>query len=400
MNNISGKNIVLGISGGIAAYKSVELLRLLVRQGASVRVVMTRNACSFVPPLTFKALSGHEVCVDLFEEGSGTSIRHIEWATEADAVIIAPATANVIGKLACGIADDALTTLMLAVTSPRMICPSMNTNMYENLALQRNLDRLSDDGYFIVEPGTGELACGTSGAGRMPEPPVIVDRLCRMLSPDDLAGRKVLVTAGPTREPIDPVRFISNHSSGKMGYALAAAAEHRGADVVLVSGPVCIPPPVNVDVVNVQSAEEMASAVLSRTDGVHIIVMVAAVGDYRVSNPADSKIKKSGAGLVLELQENRDILKEVGSRKDRQVVVGFAAETDDLVKNARAKLLKKNVEILVANMVAGKGSAFGADTNQAHLFFKDGREEQLPRMSKAELADIILDRAKEFLPDL
>jgi len=395
---INGKQIILGVCGGIAAYKSVELLRLLVKQGARVRVIMTENARDFVGPLTFEALSGEAVCTSLFDDRADGAIRHIEWARQADAVIIAPATANILGKLAAGIADDALSTFMLAVTSPRMLCPSMNSAMYENRAVQRNLDILEQDGYVIVEPGTGELACGTSGVGRMPDPEILFDRLCAMLSPKDLTGRKVLVTAGPTCEAIDPVRFISNRSSGKMGYSLAAAAEYRGAEVILVSGPTNLAPPVNVETVAVESAGQMAEAVFSRMADTDIIVKVAAVGDYRVETPADRKIKKSGqAGLPLALVENIDILKEIGARKKAgQVVVGFAAETHDLAVNARAKLAAKKVDLLVANPVAGDESAFGADTNQATLFYKDGTEEQLPRMDKAKLAHAILDRVAKL----
>ena len=395
---ISGKQIVLGVSGGIAAYKSVELLRLLVKQEAMVRVIMTKNACAFVGPLTFEALSGERVCTSLFDNREDASIRHIEWAREADAVIVAPATACILGKLAGGMADDALSTFLLAVTAPRMLCPSMNSAMYEHPAVQRNLDILAKDGYVIVAPGTGELACGTSGVGRMPEPEIIFDRLCAMLSPKDLAGKKVLVTAGPTYEVIDPVRFISNRSSGKMGYAVAAAAEYRGAQVVLVTGPTNLAPPVNVETVPVESADQMAEAVFSRMVDADIIVKVAAVGDYRVETIADRKIKKSGQqSLTLALKENIDILKEVGARKKaNQVVVGFAAETHDLAVNAKAKLAVKKVDLLVANPVAGQETAFGAETNHATLFYKDGTEEQLPRMSKAKLAHAILDRVAKL----
>ncbi|MFZ5565207.1 MAG: bifunctional phosphopantothenoylcysteine decarboxylase/phosphopantothenate--cysteine ligase CoaBC [Thermodesulfobacteriota bacterium] len=391
---INGKRIVLGVCGGIAAYKSVELLRLLVKQGARVRVVMTQYACDFVAPLTFEALSGQKVCTSLFDNREDASIRHIEWARETDAVIIAPATANILGKLAAGIADDALSTFMLAVTAPRMLCPSMNSAMYENRAVQRNLDVLEQDGYVIVEPGTGELACGTSGVGRMPEPEIIFDRLRAMLSPKDLAGKTVLVTAGPTCEAIDPVRFISNRSSGKMGYALAAAAEYRGADVVLITGPTNLAPPVNVETVAVESAQQMADEVFARMAGADIIIKVAAVADYRAKAAADRKIKKNGKGtLALTLVENIDILKEIGTRKKKkQVVVGFAAETHDLAKNARAKLAAKKADLLVANPVAGDDTAFGADTNQATLFYKDGAEEPLPRMRKTDLANAILNR--------
>ncbi|MFP4040583.1 MAG: bifunctional phosphopantothenoylcysteine decarboxylase/phosphopantothenate--cysteine ligase CoaBC [Desulfosudaceae bacterium] len=397
--NLKDKTIVLAVSGGIAAYKSVELLRLMIRQGASVRVIMTANACAFVAPLTFEALSGNKVCRGLFEEDRDASIQHIEWARQADAVVVAPATANIIGKLAGGIADDALSTLMLAVTVPVLVCPSMNTHMYRNRAVLRNLERLRDDGYTVLEPGTGELACGTSGAGRMPEPDIIVNRLLRLLSPDDLTGKKVLVTAGPTREPIDPVRFISNRSSGKMGYALAMAAEFRGARVTLVSGPTGLEPPLNVELVPVQTAADMADTVLSRLEEFDVIVKVAAVGDYRVTETAAHKIKKESAEApTLRLSQNPDILKEISRKKRRRTVVaGFAAETRHLEENARKKLAEKDLDLIIVNQVAGEKSAFDADDNQVHLFFKDGREEPLPRMAKTALADLIWDRLRDLM---
>ena len=390
---IAGRRIVLGVSGGIAAYKSAELLRALVKRGAAVQVMMTANACRFVGPTTFEALSGGPVCCDLFADGRNGPIPHIEWARQAEAVVVAPATANIIAKLAAGIADDALSTLMLAVTAPTLICPSMNTHMYESRAVQRNLAVLREDGYDVLAPGVGDLACGTAGAGRMPEPDVIADRVCRLLVPKDMSGKKVLITAGPTREPIDPVRFISNHSSGRMGYALARAAEHRGADVTLVSGPVSLAPPVNVERLSVTTAAEMAEATLARLPDSHIIIMVAAVGDYQADTVAAHKIKKGAKPeLTLRLKETRDILKEAGRKKKKQVLVGFAAETQSLMKNARAKLTAKNVDLIVANPVAGKDSAFGSDTNEVGLLFKDGREERLPRLDKEHLAHLLLDR--------
>jgi phosphopantothenoylcysteine decarboxylase/phosphopantothenate--cysteine ligase len=397
---IEGRNIVVGVSGGIAAYKSAELVRALVKKGADVRVMMTENACRFVRPLTYEALSGNPVCVDLFDGSEDAAIRHIEWAGQAEAVVIAPATADIIGKMAAGIADDALTTFLLAVTAPVLVCPAMNTNMYKNRAVQRNLNLLRKDGYEILEPGSGELACGTTGPGRMPEPPVIADRVCRLLVPKDMAGKKVLVTAGPTREPIDPVRFISNHSSGRMGYALARAAEYRGAAVTLITGPVNLAPPVNVDMVPVETAEEMAEATLARMGASHIVIKVAAVGDFRAEKVAAQKIKKTGRSeLVLTLKENRDILKEAGRQKKDQVLVGFAAETQDLVKNAGKKLGEKNADMIVANMVAGEDSAFGSTTNEVCLLYKDGRQERLPRQDKERLAHVILNRILDLAPD-
>ncbi len=392
---IKNKNIILGVAGGIAAYKSVELLRLLVKQGARVRVAMTSSACKFVGPLTFEALSGQKVCTDLFE-GDDASIQHIKWADDADAVIIAPATANIIGKFANGIADDALSTLILAVTAPVLICPAMNTHMYENRAVQRNIDILEGDGYHIMEPGSGELACGTSGPGRMPEPEIILDRLICCLTPKDYKGKKVLVTAGPTREKIDPVRFISNPSSGKMGYAVARAAEHRGADVILVSGPVDIMPPLNVKVIHTESAKEMAASVLEHFKHSDVVIKTAAVSDYRTKKVAKQKIKKTKTAMSLDLQKNMDILKELGKKKKSQVLVGFAAETQDLKKNAEKKLKAKNLDIIAGNLVGSPNSGFGTDTNRVTLFLKGGNVKKLPEMEKDEVADILLDQVKKI----
>jgi phosphopantothenoylcysteine decarboxylase/phosphopantothenate--cysteine ligase len=391
-NILKDKKIVLGVCGGIAAYKVVELLRFLQKKGARVRVVMTRNAKAFVGPMTFEAISGQPVLTSLFDEGEDASIKHIKWAEEAEAVIIAPVTANVIGKLAGGLADDALTTFMLAVTCPKLVCPSMNTNMYENVSVQRNLDTLAADGYFVVEPGTGELACGTSGAGRLPEPDFIVDRLLHSLCPKDLKDKKVLVTAGPTQEPIDPVRYVSNHSSGKMGYAIARAAEYRGAKVVLVSGPTSLQTPLEIDLINVTTAQEMYEAVSDQMENAHIIIKVAAVADYRPKDPADRKIKKKNDTMELSLEKNIDILKEIGKKKKNQVVVGFAAETQDLQDNAVKKLKEKNLDMIAGNLVGSPDSGFGADTNKVTLFFKDGTHEALEMMEKDAVAHIILDR--------
>lgn len=392
MTVIKNKNIVLGVCGGIAAYKSVELLRLLKKQGANVRVIMTENAGAFVGPTTFEALSGEAVCISLFEKTSDASIRHIDWAEEADVVVIAPATANIIGKLANGIADDALSTFMLAVTSPICICPSMNTHMYQSRAVQRNLETLKSDGYFIIEPGAGELACGTTGPGRLPKPEDIVDRLLKMLTIKDMKDKKVLVTAGPTWEAIDPVRFITNPSSGKMGYALARAAEYRGGDVILISGPTNIPDPLNVNVVRIKTAQEMAQAVFENMEDCHIIIKAAAVSDYSPKEKEKHKIKKDNDEMIIDLTKNQDILKELGKRKKDQVLVGFAAETRDLEKNAGKKLKEKNLDIIAGNLVGDSSSGFGVDTNKVTLFYKDGTKESMPEMTKDEVAHILLDR--------
>ncbi len=389
---INKKNIVLGVCGGIAAYKSVELLRLLIKQGANVRVIMTQNAREFVGPLTFEALCGRAVCTSLFEKGVDASIRHIEWAEQADVVVIAPATANIVGKLAGGVADDALSTFIMAVTCPVVLCPSMNTHMFANKAVQRNVAQLKTDGYFVIEPETGKLACGITGPGRLPEPADIMDRLMRCLAPQDLEGKKVLVTAGPTREPIDPVRFISNPSSGKMGYAVARAGEHRGGRIVLITGPTDLPDPNNVTVIRVQTAREMGEKVFEHFKDSDIVIKAAAVSDFRPKDQANQKIKKGNDQELLALEKNQDILKELGRRKESQVLVGFAAETENLEKYAKKKLVDKNLDMIAGNLVGHPFSGFGSDTNEMTLFFKDGTKEPLAVMDKEEVAHILLDR--------
>lgn len=389
------KNIVLGVCGGIAAYKSVELLRQLVKLGARVRVMMTRSAARFVGPMTFEVLSENQVCVDLFDEKDDAAIRHIAWAEAAHGVVIAPATANMVAKLAHGIADDALSTFMLAVCCPVMICPSMNSNMFEHPAHRRNLDQLLTDGCHVLAPGEGDLACGTTGPGRLPEPAEIVDRLASFLTTNDLAGRNVLVTAGPTREAIDPVRFVSNPSSGKMGYAIARAAEYRGARVTLVSGPVGLEPPINVTMVPVVTANDMAEAVFTRLEDSHVVVKVAAVSDYRPVQTAPHKIKKGERRLQLTLERTTDILKTIGARKHHQFVVGFAAETQDMEVYALEKLQEKRLDMIAANLIGPPDSGFASDTNRITLFFADGRQEKLDIMDKDRLAHLILDRVVE-----
>jgi phosphopantothenoylcysteine decarboxylase / phosphopantothenate---cysteine ligase len=389
---IEKKNIILGVSGGIAAYKSVELLRLLVKQGANVRVMMTENAQWFVGPLTFEALSAQPVCTDLFEKNDDASIRHIQWAEAADAVVIAPATANIIGKLSGGIADDALSTFLLAVTCPVIVCPSMNTHMFESRAVQRNLETLRADGHFIVAPESGTLACGTTGPGRLPEPEDIVDRISYYLSTNDLKDKKILVTSGPTREPVDPVRFISNPSSGKMGFAVARAAEYRGGAVTLITGPTHLSDPNNVKVIRIQTAREMARAVFENMEHSDIIIKTAAVSDYRPKDPGTQKIKKEKGEQVLYLERTQDILKEIGRRKKDQILVGFAAETENLEQHAETKRVEKNLDIIVGNIVGEPSSGFGADTNKVTLFYKDGTQEPLPVMGKDAVAHILLDR--------
>lgn len=388
---LQGKNVTLGVTGGIAAYKSVELLRLLTKAGASVRVMMTENARWFVGPGTFQALSGQPVCTSVFEEGDA-AIRHIDWAQSTDLAVIAPATANCIGKLAGGIADDALSTYMLAVTAPVVICPAMNTNMYQHPSVQRNLDILRGYGHFLIEPDAGQLACGTVGPGRLPEPAFIMEKLAAVMAPDDFAGQTVLVTAGPTREAIDPVRFISNPSSGKMGFAIANAARQRGANVKLVCGPVELPDPVDVDVHRVTSAQEMHDCVMQLIDDVDIVIKTAAVSDYRPTSPAAHKIKKTADHLTLILEKTQDILREIGQQKGSRRVIGFAAETEDLKKNASQKLKEKNLDLIVGNVIGEPGSGFSGDTNKVTFFYPDGTAEPMDVMEKERVAHGLLDR--------
>jgi len=385
------KTIVLGVSGGIACYKSVEIVRQLQKAGASVYVIMTQNAARFVGPLTFEAISGNPVCIELFDTKTETRFHHIQWAEMADAVVVAPATANVLAKTAHGVADDALTTFLLAVQSPVLLCPSMNTRMWENRAVQDNINIIKKRNIKILTPATGELACGTSGAGRQPDANIIVSHVNHLLSPKDLTEKKVLVTAGPTHEYIDPVRFISNPSSGKMGYAIAEAALCRGADVILISGPTQLDIPSGIRFISVQTADEMANAVFEFEANMDIIIKAAAVADYKVARRSEQKIKKNDDCLQIDLKKNTDILMELGRRKKDQFLVGFAAETQNLIKNAQQKLYKKNLDMIVANLIGSKDSGFQSDTNRVTLFFQDGRQKSLPLETKETIANFILD---------
>lgn len=394
---LQGKNIVLGVTGGIAAYKAVELLRLLTKAGAAVHVIMTKSAQEFVTPLTFQTLSMNPVTTDLFNLISEQEIGHISLADRADLFIIAPATANVIGKVAGGIADDMLTTTIMATKAPVLFAPAMNVNMYCNPLYRENEEKLRHHGYLFVEPVKGMLACGWEGEGKLQDPQVIFQAAVAALSPKDLAGERLLVTAGPTREELDPIRFISNHSSGKMGYAIAAAAARRGAAVTLVTGPTSLPVPWGVATVPVISARQMRDEVLKRAEESSIVVMSAAVADYRPKDRADGKIKKGEDGQLLELVKNPDILHELGTRKGNRVLVGFAAETDDLLINAGEKLQRKNLDLLVANDVGMEGAGFNVDTNIVKLLFRGGRVEDVPLMEKADLANLILNRVAELL---
>ena len=392
-----GKNILLGVTGGIAAYKAVEIVSRLRKAGAAVHVIMTEGATKFVAPLTFREISGNPVVHTMWDEPKTWNVEHIALAQWADCFVIAPATANMIGKIASGIADDMLSTVVMAATSPVMIAPAMNTNMYHNPITQQNMAKLHQLGYHIIEPAAGMLACGIEGVGRLPEPVVVVGAIQALFAAQsDLKGKKVLVTAGGTREPIDPVRYIGNRSSGKMGYALAEAAVKRGAQVVLVSGPVSLTPPVGVQFIPVETAQEMRAAVLAEFADSDIVIKAAAVADYRVSCQSIQKIKKTNEPLLLVLEKNPDILAELGRIKTQQILVGFAAETENLIAHAAEKLQRKNADLIVANDVTQRGAGFNADTNIVKLLYKNGKVEELPQMAKKKLADVIFDKIRNL----
>ena len=389
---LAGKKIVLGVTGGIAAYKSAELVRELVRAKAQVWVIMTRNAREFVTPLTFQTLSGNPVSTDLFNLLGESEIGHISLADRADILVIVPATANIIGKIAGGIADDLLSTVVFATRAPVLLAPAMNVHMWENPICRDNIHKLRARGYHFIDPEAGELACGYEGKGRLAEIPAVVEEIRFVLSPKDFVGETVLVTAGPTVEDLDPVRFLSNRSSGKMGYALAKAARRRGAEVILVNGPTSLPPPPKVRRISVRSALEMREAVFHHLEKASILLMAAAVSDYRPKQAAGHKVKKTSAPAALELERNPDILSEAGRSKGNRLFVGFAAETQNLLKNAKEKLAQKNLDLIVANDVSQPGAGFRVDTNIAKIIDRSGRAEKLPLMSKEDLADRILDR--------
>jgi phosphopantothenoylcysteine decarboxylase / phosphopantothenate---cysteine ligase len=389
---LKGKKIVLGVTGGIAAYKAAELVRELVRAEAEIYVVMTKSAQAFVTPLTFQTLSGNKVVTELFSLIEESEIGHISLADRAEVMVIAPATANVIGKIASGIADDLLTTIVMATQAPVLIAPAMNVHMWENPLCQENIRKLRSRGYHFIDPEAGELACGYEGKGRLAEVPTIAQRIRGLLSPQDLRGETVLITAGPTEEPIDPVRFISNRSSGKMGFSLASAATRRGAEVLLVSGPTDLLFPPGVKGIRVQTAAEMHDAVLGNLEKSSILIMAAAVSDYRPRQRSPEKIKKSSGSLVVDLELNPDILAEAGKRKGNCFIVGFAAETENLLQNARRKLAEKNLDLIVANDVSQPGAGFQVDTNIAKFIEPNGHIDDLPLMSKEELADRLFSR--------
>lgn len=392
MNNLKDKCVVLAVSGGIAVYKAIELLRLLTKSGADVHVIMTRAAQEFITPLSFQTLSSNPVHTELFNLIAEREIGHISLADRADLFVVAPATANVIGKIACGIADDMLTTTVMATKAPVLIAPAMNVNMYTNPIYRENEARLGRLGYLFVAPVCGALACGWEGQGKLAAPEVIFEAALAALSDKDLAGRTIMVTAGPTREEIDPVRYVSNHSSGKMGYALARAAARRGASVILVSGPTCLPAPTGVEPVLVVSAREMQAAVMSHVNRCDVVIKAAAVADYRPVERKTTKVKKQHDAITIELVKNPDILAGLGAMHQRPFLVGFAAETDNLSEYAAKKMKEKNLDMIVANDVSQADAGFNAENNRALLLFRDGRSEDCPLMSKDALAERILDR--------
>ena len=385
-----GKHIIVAVSAGIAAYKAIEVVSRLRKKGAEVKVVMTQNATHITSPLTFGEISGHPVALDMFEQVHQWDVEHIALATWADAYVVVPATANVIGKIYAGIADDMLTTTIMATTAPKYLCPAMNTEMYNNPITQRNLEGLRSLGYHIMDPAEGWLACGITGVGRLPEPEAIVDWLeAKMCSTNELEGTTILVTAGGTQESIDPVRYIGNRSSGKMGYAIAEQAARMGAKVILVSAPTSLPIPSGVDFISVDSAVSMQEAVEACYNDVNVVIMAAAVSDFRVLHKAEQKIKKMES-MTIELVKNPDILQGLGSKKSHQILVGFAAETEHVIKYGQDKVAKKNLDMLVANDVSKSNAGFNVDTNEGYFLYPDKEPKEMPNMKKSELARHIL----------
>ena len=393
---LKGKKIVLGVTGGIAIFKAVDLVSKLRKQGVEVRVVMTEHAAKFVSPLLFAEISGHKCAVSMWDGRDEFNVEHIALANWGDLLLIAPATANILAKMACGLADDLLSTVLLAAPCPKIVCPAMNTGMYENVATQENLKTLAARGIAVMEPASGELACGISGAGRLPEVPEIIAYLEHFLAQreGDMRGLKVMVTAAGTREPIDPVRFVGNRSSGKMGYSIARQALLRGADVTLITGPSALTPPPYAKVIRVETTKQMLDACLSVYPDTDIVIKAAAVADFKPRSVADQKIKKIHPedGMTIVMDQNPDILKTLGGMKKQQFLVGFAAETQNLLENAANKVKKKNLDMIVANDVSLKGAGFNTDTNIVKFLYPDGKVEALEILSKDEVASILLDR--------
>jgi phosphopantothenoylcysteine decarboxylase/phosphopantothenate--cysteine ligase len=396
---LKGKKIVLGVTGGIAIFKAVDLVSKLRKRGVEVRVVMTENAARFISPLLFAEISGHKCAVSMWDGRDEFNVEHIALANWGDLLLVAPATANILAKMACGLADDLLSTVLLAAPCPKIVCPAMNTGMYENTATQENLKTLASRGITVMEPASGELACGTSGAGRLPEVPEIIAYLDHFLAQreGDMHGLKVMVTAAGTREPIDPVRFVGNRSSGKMGYSIARQALLRGADVTLITGPSALTPPPYAKVIRVETTKQMLDACLSVYPDTDIVIKAAAVADFKPRSVADQKIKKIHPedGMTIVMDQNPDILKTLGGMKKKQFLVGFAAETQNLLENAANKVKKKNLDMIVANDVSLKGAGFNTDTNIVKFLYPDGKVEALEILSKDEVASILLDRVME-----
>ena len=396
---LKGKKIVLGVTGGIAIFKAVDLVSKLRKRGAEIRVVMTEHATKFISPLLFSEISGNKCSVSVWDGRDEFNVEHIALANWGDLILTAPATANIIAKMACGLADDLLSTVLLAASCPKIVCPAMNTGMYENPATQENLKILEKRGIFVMEPASGELACGTSGAGRLPEVPEIISYLERFLAKreGDMRGLKVLVTAAGTREPIDPVRYVGNRSSGKMGYSIARQALLRGADVTLITGPSALTPPPYAKVIPVETTKQMLDACLSEYPDTDIVIKAAAVADFKPRSVADQKIKKINPedGMTIVMDQNPDILKTLGGMKKQQFLVGFAAETQNLLENAANKVKKKNLDMIVANDVSLKGAGFNTDTNIVKFLYPDGTVEALEILSKDTVAAILLDRVLE-----
>lgn len=389
---LKGKTIVLGVTGSIAAYKTANLASMLVKQHANVHVIMTKNACNFINPITFETLTHNKCLVDTFDRNFEFKVEHVSLAQAADVFLIAPASANVIGKIANGICDDMLTTTVCATRKPVLISPAMNTGMFENPIVQDNLRKLSSFGYHIIQPAVGRLACGDVGTGKMPAEEELFEHIMLTIAKDkDLLGKKILVSAGPTQEAIDPVRYITNHSSGKMGYAIAKSAIMRGAEVTLVSGPVNIKPFTGIDVIDVVSADDMYQAVTSKANEADIIIMCSAVADYTPAAYSDQKVKKHDGDISIPLKRTKDILKQLGEQKrEGQILVGFSMETENLIENSREKLIKKNADVICANSIATGKTGFAVDTNKVTMIFRNHTKE-LPLCSKDETADMILD---------
>ncbi|WP_260284217.1 bifunctional phosphopantothenoylcysteine decarboxylase/phosphopantothenate--cysteine ligase CoaBC [Peribacillus aracenensis] len=395
------KKVLLCVTGGIAVFKAAALTSKLTQEGAHVKVIMSESARKFVTPLTFQALSRNDVYTDTFDEKDSSVIAHIDLADWADIILLAPATANVIGKVANGIADDMITTTLLATDAPVWVAPAMNVHMYVHPAVQKNMETLRSFGYQFIEPGEGYLACGYVGKGRLEEPETIVEHLNRYFGEHKsqkkpLKGKKYLITAGPTREAIDPVRYVTNHSSGKMGYALAEEAIEMGAEVTLITGPVNLTPPIKARVIPVESAAEMYDAAFEQFDSSDVVIMTAAVADYKPKIYHAQKMKKQPGENVIEFERTKDILKELGENKTHQILVGFAAETNNVEEYARGKLVKKNADMIVANNVTIAGAGFGTDTNIVTIYGKDGSATELPKMSKADIAKSILSEVSRM----